>query len=388
MKNKYLWITILIVSLVLGGYKGISHATEVEDAKEDKTTLEDKKADIKNKMAKLEKEKDNVIIYIEKLDKQLNELTTEIENLETEIVTVQKELKVTEKELKKAKETEEKQYVTMKKRIKYMYENGNEDYLMVILSAKDVSDLLNRTEYISKISEYDQSILDRYQVVKQQVVDKEAQLETKLGQLTAFTEVLVFEQDTVTGLVKSKTEELEKYDKNIDKSTALVKKYNVKIQEQEALIEELLAAERKKAEENDVYDKNTTTKFRWPLKVSGTITSTFGYRSQPTAGASTYHKGIDIGVPTGTPIVAIADGNVVTSSYQAAAGNYVMIYHGNTTYSVYMHCSKLLVSVGDTVKKGEVIAEVGSTGVSTGPHLHFGISINDTYVNPLNYVSN
>ena len=128
-------------------------------------------------------------------------------------------------------------------------------------------------------------------------------------------------------------------------------------------------------------------KFTWPCPASSRITSTFGSRTSPTEGASSNHKGIDIGAPTGTNIVASAAGTVVVSTYSYSAGNYVMINHGGGVYSVYMHASKLLVSVGETVKQGQVIAKVGSTGYSTGPHLHFGIRVNGTYVNPRQYVS-
>ncbi len=124
----------------------------------------------------------------------------------------------------------------------------------------------------------------------------------------------------------------------------------------------------------------------WPVPDSKRITSYFGPRKQPTAGASTYHRGIDIGAPMYTNIVAVKDGKVVTATYSSSAGNFIIVDHGNGVQTGYMHCSKLNVGVGDTVKQGEVIALVGNTGVSTGPHLHFAVLQNGTYVNPLNYV--
>ncbi len=120
---------------------------------------------------------------------------------------------------------------------------------------------------------------------------------------------------------------------------------------------------------------------------SGRITSGFGGRTSPTEGASSNHQGIDIGASSGSDIIAAADGTVTISTYSYSAGNYVMINHGGGVSTVYMHCSKLLVSAGETVKKGQVIAKVGSTGYSTGPHLHFGVRLNGSYVNPSKYVS-
>ena len=126
--------------------------------------------------------------------------------------------------------------------------------------------------------------------------------------------------------------------------------------------------------------------FTWPCPGHSRITSGFGDRESPTEGASTNHKGVDVGAPTGSKVVAAAGGTVVISQYSSSAGNYIMISHGGGVYSVYMHLSSLGVSKGATVKRGDTIGAVGSTGYSTGPHLHFGIRINGGYVNPLNYV--
>ena len=156
-------------------------------------------------------------------------------------------------------------------------------------------------------------------------------------------------------------------------------------------------AEREKQQQNQskqpgqsktpVMPEQTEKGYRWPLGVSGTITSYFGYRNKPTDGASTYHKGIDISVPVGTAVLAARTGTVVTAAYSASAGNYIALYHGNGAYSYYMHCSSLSVGVGEKVSAGQQVALSGNTGISTGPHLHFAIYANGVYVNPLDYVS-
>ena len=127
--------------------------------------------------------------------------------------------------------------------------------------------------------------------------------------------------------------------------------------------------------------------FIWPCPSSSRITSSFGDRESPTEGASSNHKGVDIGASTGSDILAAAGGQVVISTYSYSAGNYIMIDHGGGVSTVYMHCSELLAQAGDEVSQGQVIARVGSTGYSTGPHLHFGIRSGGSYVNPLSYVS-
>ena len=127
--------------------------------------------------------------------------------------------------------------------------------------------------------------------------------------------------------------------------------------------------------------------FLWPCPASTRITSDYGNRQSPTAGASSNHKGIDIGAPYGSDIVAAADGEVIFSGYSNGGGNYIMIDHGGSLYTVYMHASSLCVSKGEKVTRGQTVAKVGSTGISTGNHLHFGVSLNGAYVSPWNYLS-
>lgn len=416
-------------------------ASGINDAKSEKSDLEKKKEETEAKIKELEKEKGDIVTYIEKMDVQLNDLNKEITSLNSQIDTANTDLDKTKKNLKEAQETEKNQYETMKKRIKYMYENGNANYIEIILGAADMSDMLNRAEYIEKIMQYDRTMLTNYQDTKKQIELTKKDIENKIVELEELTEEVNYEKDTVEKLIDNKSKEVEKYNANIQQSESMVSNYSNAIVEQEALIEKLLEEERRRVEEeerrrkaeeerkrkeeerkrkeeeekknqeqsnnsgnssnnnsngnnssdnssngSDSSNSGTQGGFTWPLPASHTITSYFGNRGQPTSGASTYHQGIDIGAPTGTSIVAASSGTVVTASYSAGAGNYIMISHGNSVYTVYMHCSQLLVSAGQTVSKGEKIALVGSTGISTGPHLHFGVSVNGSYVDPLNYV--
>ena len=190
---------------------------------------------------------------------------------------------------------------------------------------------------------------------------------------------------------ENKKKEIKKYNDKIKTSKAQADEYARQAAQAEEEVEKLLKAKQEEIDRQSSADMEKTGggngTLRWPLKITGRISSGFGRRHSPTAGASSYHKGIDIAVPSGTPIVAAESGTVVTAAYSSSAGNYVMISHGNRLYSVYMHCSKLAVTEGDSVKRGQVIAYAGSTGISTGSHLHFGVSKNGTYVNPLSYVS-
>ena len=215
-------------------------------------------------------------------------------------------------------------------------------------------------------------------------------------------------QDSVQLLPNEKNKELQNVNAQIGEKSAQAKAYEDDIKAQEAKIVQMEAEIKKKEAEaarkaaaagktnNSTAKGNTgsttttstgSSSLRWPCPASGRITSGFGKRKSPTAGASSNHKGIDISASTGSSIVAAAGGTVSIATYSYSAGNYVVVNHGNGLSTVYMHCSQLLVSAGDTVKAGQTIAKVGSTGYSTGSHLHFAVRKNGSYVNPSSYVS-
>ena len=209
-------------------------------------------------------------------------------------------------------------------------------------------------------------------------------------------------------LMAEKRTELAKYKSQISDAQGELSAYDTQLAAQEEQIRSIEAAikkreeeERRRAEEEArkkreaeaAARKTAAAKdlgsihFTWPCPASGRITSPFGKRSSPTKGASTYHNGVDIGAASGANIVAAAAGEVVSAGYSGAAGNMIMISHGGGIYTLYMHCSKITCSEGQSVKAGQTIGKVGSTGVSTGPHLHFGIRSGGSYLNPLKYVS-
>ena len=285
----------------------------------------------------------------------------------------------------------------MKLRIRYMYETGKTSYLDLFFQSDTISQLLNRAEYISQISEYDRNKMDEYIRIKEEIADREAQLQAEHEELLALQQGTRQKHQSVEQLLSAKSVQLKEYEGQIASAQDQISEYEKDLQEQEEKIRQMEAEIRRKEEEEkkaaDAAGKQYNTpdigdiKFIWPCPASKRITSNFGSRNSPTEGASSNHQGMDIGAPTGTDIVAAAAGEVTISTYSYSAGNYIMINHGGGVYTAYMHCSELLVSSGEKVSQGQVIAKVGSTGVSTGPHLHFGVRINGNYVDPAGYVS-
>lgn len=395
----------------LSSVKFNTYEDKLKEAEQKKEELEQKKKETRDNIKKLEAEKNDILAYIEKLDMQLNELTASLDELALDIIDTNEELDKTRLELEVAKNKEASQYETMKKRIQYLYENGSEDILQMFLSSGNIIDFLNQVEYSKKISEYDGDLLNEYIATKELIQQQEEYLAVKLEELEATEEEQQFEQLALQELSAQKAEEIIRYTEAIGADEELFQEYAEQITVANADIQKIkddeakrIADEARKAEEArlaalaeqnrlnaangiEKTDETELGKMIWPLPGDGRIYSRFGYRVAPTAGASTYHRGVDIGGEQGASIVAVLAGTVVKSSYSVSGGNYVEIDHGNGVVTRYLHCSKLLVSEGDQVKQGQVVALVGSTGISTGPHLHFTLILNGAYVDPLLYIS-
>lgn len=397
-QKKRIWTAAAAGLLCVGlAFPVLADKTELNEAQDRKTELEEELEKTEDTLKNLETLKGNTAAYVRELDESLSAVSDELETLNGSIAEKEGQIETTKGELEQAKETEKKQYESMKLRIKYMYERGDTSYVELFMESDSLSELLNKAEYISKISEYDRQMLDQYAATKDEIAADEARLETEHAELLDLKEQTEIKQASVEQLLSAKQAELRSYESQIAEAENQLSEYEKDLEAQEAAIrqieEEIKRQEEEARRKAEAAGQSYVTKdigdihFIWPCPASSRITSGFGGRSSPTEGASSNHQGIDIGAPTGSDILAAAEGDVVVSTYSSSAGNYVMINHGGGVYTVYMHASKLLVSVGEHVSQGQVIAKVGSTGYSTGPHLHFGVRLNGTYVDPRSYVS-
>lgn len=416
----------------------LTYEEKLAEAEKRRQELEKKKSEVEVQIQENEKKKADLLSYIEELDRQIIEQNDEIERLEEEIRVRESDLTLANQELDKAQKIEEKQYEAMKKRIQYMYESGESSALELFIGASGLADLLNRVEYQKRITEYDEKLLADYTAAKLDVEQRKRMIEADLKELSIMKETAEFDRATLEQLASDKSAEIEVYLAQLEIDEDMFADYAEQITREEANIEEIKEEERKRIEEEErkrkeeeerrrkeeeerkrkaaeaaetaakakaeeeaksdalrlaaadyVVEKDETDpdKMIWPLPGDGRIYSFFGPRKAPTAGASTYHRGLDIGGVYGARIVSVLSGTVTEATYNASRGNYVAVDHGNGLVTYYMHCSKLLVTPGDKVKQGTVIGLIGSTGISTGPHVHFSITVNGTYVDPLKYVS-
>ena len=397
-KKKLSWklVVFLTVLSMAIPVQASSTKDKIGDVKDQQEQSQQRKEQVESKIRELEVYKADAISYIQKMDAELADVEERLEDLSNRQSIKEQEIAETEIELADAKTTEREQYESMKLRIQYMYENGNESYLEMLLGAESFADLLNKSEYITQITTYDRDMLDVYQQTIQKVEEKEAQLEEENRELTQLIQESEAEKENLQSLIDAKAVVLAGYEADIESGEAEVSaleadmaKLDAELAELEAQLkrEEEEAArkaeeERRAAAAKRTYDGGS---LGFPMAWYYRKTSDFGYRNHPIYGQVLQHNGVDLSADTGTAIYAAYKGTVVVSTYNASAGNYIMIDHGSGLMTVYMHCSKLLVSVGETVSKGQTIGLVGSTGNSTGPHLHFSVRLNGSYVDPKRY---
>lgn len=363
-----------------------AESTSLKEAEQEKEALEEELEAAKQAVEDLKESKGNVEEKLAALNTRLMNISERITALEGQLEEKNREISETQDELEEAKQVQAQQYEDMKLRIQFMYENSQSTYLQLLLEAKDITSLLNSVEYITEIQRYDRQKLEEYTDMVEYIAGVEEQLEQDYVELQEMKASVEEEKTAVAALMQQRETELANIADDITDAQSEADYYAAEIQAQEELIAEIKRIEAEKAAAGKENHPYTGGVFTWPCPSSTRVTSDYGTRTSPTSGASTNHRGIDIGAAGGADIVAAAAGTVTSAAYSSAAGNYVMIDHGGGLYTVYMHASALLVSPGQEVSAGEVIAKVGSTGISTGNHLHFGVSLNGSYVSPWSYL--
>lgn len=362
---------------------------EISDAKELKKQLQSNLTDVKRIKEELEASKENLKQYVTQLDGQLTTIQEKIAELKDKIAEKEEEIAQTEMELKAAIADQENQYAAMKERIKFMYEKGDNLYMELLFTSESFGEMLNKAEYIEMLSDYDRKMLDEYVATRKLIELYKEQLEEDRDYLEEAKAGVESEEASLNSLIDEKKRTIEQVSSDINTKEAAIAEYEADIEEQNetiAMLEKVVAEEKAKlaAENNLRYDGGI---FAWPAPSYTRISDDYGNRIHPTLGVQKFHNGIDLAAPGGSAILSAYDGNVVAADYSGSMGNYIMIDHGDGLYTIYMHASALYVSKGASVTKGEKIAAVGSTGRSTGNHLHFSVRLNGSYVSPWNYLS-
>ena len=332
------------------------------------------------KADELEEQKNAAEAEQASLAEKLETILADVQDTQEKLEDKKAEVAEVEEELAQAQIDASNQYESMKVRIKYMYESGGNDMVAVLMDSENMGDFLNKAEYVSKISEYDRNELEKYQETVEKVEQKEEQIQQEYQDLDTLQTELITKQEEVQTLIDSNEAELADIQSQINENADL-------LQELQAAAEQ----ERRVQEEQNSGGGVVTTP-----PPGGNVISGNGYFTHPCPGysyRSSYfgevrdfdpvpHKGHDYAAPAGTPTYAAAAGKVVIAGYSTSAGNWVVIDHGDGLVTKYMHHSVLYVSAGQYVEKGQQIGGVGTTGYSTGNHLHFQVGLNGVAVNP------
>ncbi|WP_058300394.1 murein hydrolase activator EnvC family protein [Gorillibacterium timonense] len=378
---------------------------------EQKTAEQQKAAD--QKAAGLKKEKQQQVVSLNDLQTDIKTQGDKLEKLETKITETSLKLQQTGEQLEEAQDRVAKRDTLLKSRVRMMYMKGSVSYLDVLLSATSFSDFIDRFDSIKALVGQDKKILaenkkDRNEIaaMKKDVEAKLADVKDMYADAEDLKASLMDKEKRVKAVIASLSQEEAKQEDISEESEASLvalakQKQQLYTKQQEIIAKEKAEEEkRKKAAAaaaaaaaakgggNKTVASSHNGQMLWPVPSSDTISSTFGYRVDPIAGVRKLHKGVDIAAPRGTKILAADDGVVLIASWVRGYGNCIVIDHGDGVWTWYGHIMEggIYVSEGDTVKRGQVIAGVGSTGDSTGNHLHFEVRINENPVNPLPYI--
>lgn len=380
-----------------------------------------KKQQVKQETKKLEEQSRKMQKEIKDLDEKMTKSNEKYEKYQSKLESVQRKLKDTQEELKEAKLSKENQSKIMSKRIKFLYENGNMAYMEVIFEATNFQEFLKRADYVSKISKYDSNMFLKLQTTEDKIRMAQKSLKDDYKTTKTLTAQAKEEKENLDQAYAKKQSKMASYQKQIASDKELLAWFEAEEQKQEQM--DLASAKESNAESStskaqseskkntESYTttashvtKNTSTSSKptttqkqqqttvasgnliWPVPSCHSISSGYGYRIHPVTGVRKLHAGIDIPCSTGTSIVAAASGTVVDAGYNSYNGNYLKISHGNGLETMYLHCSRLLVSSGARVSGGQTIAKSGATGMVSGAHLHFVVKKNGNYVNPQNYL--
>ena len=393
-------LCLLMVLGIAGRYETTAHASEltnesirkkeeeINKAKEEKAQLQNGLTNVKDLKKELEVSKENLANYVTELDAKLGDIQSKINDLKILISEKEEEIITKSSELEEALLAQQEQYEAMKARIKFLYEKGDVLYLELVFTEESFGEMLNKANYVEMLFAYDRKMLDEYVSYTEYVTLCKESLEEEKAVLSEAKSAVEEEESALNELISAKEQEINSVSADIKSKEAAIQEYEAEIAAQNDTIKTLEAAvaeEKKKlaAEQARKYDGGV---FTWPAPSYTRISDNYGNRVHPTLGVTQFHNGVDMAAPGGSPILAAYDGTVVAAAYSSSMGNYIMLDHGDGLYTIYMHASALYVSKGAEVTKGQTIAAVGTTGRSTGNHLHFSVRLNGSYVSPWNYL--
>ena len=353
---------------------------EIDAMKEEANSLKQQQEEIQDQLDSLAADRENAMARKTLLEQQINATRAEINTIAAQIAKYDELIAQKQEELSQAEAEEQAQYELFCERVRYMEEQGEVSYWSILFSYKDFADLLDNAMMVEEIMDYDNQVMDQLIALREQIEEDKAELETarqeqqdaKAEQEAAQANLQAQESevDALLSQISNQEDELEAREAQLRAAS-------------DAATAEIAAAERELAAQ--IANVPSESGFLWPLPGRYNLSSLFGSRKHPITGKANNHTGIDIPASSGTSILAAKSGVVTTSTYNNSYGNYVVVSHSDGTSTLYAHMVRRNCSKGDTVSQGQVIGYVGTTGSSTGNHLHFEVRVNGSRVDPINY---
>ena len=370
----------IIVALIFGLVASLAMELVYADTAQQKINQQqNKKNEAQEKLNSNKEKRAKTLAEMEKFEKEAGELQSQIDAIDKKIAETEKTLAEQEAKLDVATARAEEKYDLFKERFRVMCEQGDVSYIEMLLSAKSFSDFVDKTEIVKEISEYDKKIFDEMEKVRLEI---EAARD-EIAQLKKSQEAAKGDLSSQKQALQKKQQEQQAYMRELEADAAAYQKV---IDAADAAMESLRRQISGSLSSSSSGRKYVGGEFTWPTPSCHYITSHFSpRRKNPVTGVWKRHTGTDIGAAYGASIVAANSGTVTLAGWNSGYGNCVIIDHGGGRATLYGHMSSFSVSTGQTVQKGQQIGRVGSTGNSTGPHLHFEILINGTAVDPMQY---
>jgi len=378
MLKKILSTLVILIILACSYFNVVIRAATLGEQKD---KVEQQKQEAEQKLIYVQEELSTSIIKIQELDDTIRQAEQDLNILEQELGQLQKQIDEISVKLENIEQSYNENDDLLQQRLVVMYEVGDTTYLDILLNSANIVDFLSNYYTIEQLIESDIELLKQIEKEKNEVEN----IKKDLDEQKATLKVKKAKKEQLAVITQNNKTLKEQAVVNLSQEEQALQQKIDEYKREEARIEALIQIATGEYEYTGDY---TGGVMAWPVAKSGTyITSDYGTREHPVYGVIKYHTGIDIGnAGFGAPVIAAADGVVTMAGYYGGYGNCVIINHGNGISTLYGHGQTILTEVGKEVKKGDLIMEVGSTGVSTGPHLHFEVRFNGSCVDPMPYL--
>lgn len=368
-------VVILVVGILSINMLQV-YGSNVNELKKQQNKVINEITDAKKQIKGIESQTKSIANQINDLDKKMDKAIVELDEVEKELVNIEENIESTIIELEEAEINLEEKNEIFSKRVRAMYMNGEVGYLELLLNSEDVKDFLSRQDMVKTIADHDKGLIEFMKEQRDIIDEKKLELE---GQ-RASVEVTKSKLESRKKQLDQATREKESLMGRLAKDKVTLEKQYDELNQFAKDIESKIFA----------LQKNTSPysggKMDWPIPGYNRISSPFGYRIHPILNTKKFHTGIDIAAPSGVKVASASAGTVIYSGWLGGYGKAVMVDHGGGIVTLYAHNSSITVKEGQTVQRGERIAKVGSTGMSTGPHSHFEVRKNGAYENPVPWV--